>query len=216
MTTSDDSKNAGKAKHGGEFLRRDILKYSAGTFATVSLSSLTFGCGGGSNSPERYLIDSTVVKTTERMIGFPYLKPSVPATPLPPFTMPDPANPAQSPNGGIALTWNQLDHVAEYKSLGYGEWWFAGPLAIAQRNDLMPPSFNMASVAKKTKLLNFFAMTDIHITDKEAPNQLISLQQGDPGYSGNNTSIYSPIMLSTTHVLDAAIQTANVLHKNNP
>ena len=44
---------------------------------------------------------------------------------------------------------------------------------------------------------------------------MIYLQQLDPTYSGTNTSIYSPIMMYTTHVLDAAIQTANALHKKN-
>jgi metallophosphoesterase (TIGR03768 family) len=63
--------------------------------------------------------------------------------------------------------------------------------------------------------LNFFAIADIHITDKEAPNQLICLQQLDGTYSGTNTSIYSPVMMYTTHVLDAAMQTANALHKRN-
>jgi len=79
----------------------------------------------------------------------------------------------------------------------------------------MPGGDAYATPARKTKLLNFFAITDIHITDKESPNQLIYLQQNNPNNSGQNTSIYSPIMMYTTHVLDAAIQTANALHKNN-
>jgi 3',5'-cyclic AMP phosphodiesterase CpdA len=65
-------------------------------------------------------------------------------------------------------------------------------------------------------LLNFFAMTDIHLTDKEAPNQLIFLQQNLPGFAGQNSSIYSGVMLYTPQVFDAAIQTANALHKKDP
>ena len=38
-----------------------------------------------------------------------------------------------------------------------------------------------------------------------------------PGTFGNtNTSAYSPVILSTTHVLDAAVQTINALHKRTP
>jgi len=80
----------------------------------------------------------------------------------------------------------------------------------------MPGGDAYPTPTRYTKFLNFFAITDIHITDKEAPNQLIYLQQEDPTNSGTNTSIYSPVMPYTTHVLDAAIQTANALHKNNP
>jgi len=59
-------------------------------------------------------------------------------------------------------------------------------------------------------------MTDIHLTDKEAPNQLIFLQQNLPGFAGQNSSIYSGVMLYTPQVFDAAIQTANALHKKDP
>jgi 3',5'-cyclic AMP phosphodiesterase CpdA len=80
----------------------------------------------------------------------------------------------------------------------------------------MPDGYHAASVAQKTRLVNFFAMTDIHLTDKEAPNQLIYLQQSLPGYAGPNSSIYSGVMLYTPQVFDAAIQTANALRRNNP
>ena len=77
--------------------------------------------------------------------------------------------------------------------------------------------------------MNFFTMSDIHITDKESPSQLIYLQQlyypnlFPPPYDklGHypwswETSVYGPVMLYTTHVLDAAVQTINALHKKNP
>jgi metallophosphoesterase (TIGR03768 family) len=172
------------------------------------------GCSGSDgNQVAGYPIDSTVVKTTERMIAFPYTPAS---NPLIAGTMPNPADPPYSPNGGTALTWDKLNQVAEYENLGYGLWSFGWPLAMVQRTDIMPTGYNAASVTKKTKLLNFFAMTDIHLTDKEAPNQLIYLQQGNAGWAGQNSSIYSPVMLYTPHVFDAAIQTANALHKINP
>ncbi len=62
-----------------------------------------------------------------------------------------------------------------------------------------------------TRLLNFFTITDIHITDKESPAQAIYF-----GYKGGVSSAYSPVMLYTTHVLDAAVQTINALHKKKP
>ena len=77
----------------------------------------------------------------------------------------------------------------------------------------MPAGYAAASRTRMHRLLHFFAISDIHITDKEAPNQLIYLQQQDPANAGKQTSIYSPVMMYTTHVLDAAIQTINVLHQ---
>jgi len=62
-------------------------------------------------------------------------------------------------------------------------------------------------------LLTFFSMSDIHIVDKESPAQAIYGAFASPaGFGETNTSAYSPIMLSTTQVLDAAVQTINVLH----
>jgi metallophosphoesterase (TIGR03768 family) len=108
-----------------------------------------------------------------------------------------------------------LNQVASYTKLGYGNWTFGSGLPIKQRYELMPSTYRNPTPVRNTKFANFFAFTDIHITDKEAPNQLIYLQQFEPG-SCTNTSIYSPVMMCTTHVLDAAIQTANALHKQNP
>ena len=75
----------------------------------------------------------------------------------------------------------------------------------------MPTNYSGASINNATRLLNFFTITDIHITDKETPAQAIYF-----GYKGGVSSGYSPIMLYTTHVLDAAVQTINALHKKEP
>ncbi|MCE1245623.1 MAG: TIGR03768 family metallophosphoesterase [Firmicutes bacterium] len=101
-----------------------------------------------------------------------------------------------------------------YDKYGYGVWSYGPGLAPEVRTDIMPEGYNTSGVTQKTKLLNFFTISDIHITDKEAPNQLIYLQQINPTI-GTGTSVYSPIMPYTTHVLDAAIQTVNALHKKN-
>ena len=73
---------------------------------------------------------------------------------------------------------------------------------------------------EEKKLLNFFTITDIHITDKESPNQLIYLQQLKDKYPEHPihrqaTSVYSPIMPYTTHVLDAVVQTVNGLNRED-
>jgi metallophosphoesterase (TIGR03768 family) len=204
--------------YGKGLTRRNFIKYSARTFAGISLGSLICGCGSSSSIPPMasYPIDATVVKTTERMIAFPYIKAS--AAP-PPGHMPvpgDPSFPASSPNGGTALTWDQLCQIPDYDKLGYGKWTYVEwPLPLVERTDIMPAGYSVVSVTQKTRLMNFFAMTDIHLTDKEAPNQLIRLQQSLPGYAGQNSSIYSGVMMYTPHVFDAAIQTANALHRKN-
>ena len=213
--SGDDPKEGIDSRFSGKVTRRDFIKYTAGTAAFISWGSFTYGCGSSSSPPTTgYPIDSTVVKTTERMISFPYTPASNPVV----FgTMPFPADPLQSPNGGNALTWNELSQIPDYDKLGYGKWTYINwPLPVVPRLDIMPTTYSAASVAKKTRLLNFFAMTDIHLTDKEAPNQLIFLQQNLPGFAGQNSSIYSGVMLYTPQVFDAAIQTANALHKKDP
>ena len=98
--------------------------------------------------------------------------------------------------------------VEEYAPNGYSSWEFgkhvdAGPL--------LPDGSAVGTYNPIETLLTFFSMSDIHITDKESPAQL--LYSGVTGTFGDtDISDYSPIILSTTHVLDAAVQTINVLH----
>jgi metallophosphoesterase (TIGR03768 family) len=173
--------------------RREFLQFTAGAAAAISLGSwhsVTYAIGG-SRQVQRYPIDADVVTTRQRMLAFP----------------------KDLPSPGLAAP--QLPQVARYDELGYGKWTFGPALPVVQRTDLMPANYRNPSPVRNTKFLNFFAFSDIHITDKEAPNQLIHFQQMEPA-AYNNTSIYSPVMMYTTHVLDAAIQTANALHKQNP
>lgn len=179
--------------------RRDFVKYSVGTVAGLYLSSaLQPGCGGTAKVAEYPIDPSSVVKTTERMLSFPM--------------------PAQvtTPNSGSGLCPTELKLVSQYGQYGYGAYTFGAGLPVEKRFDLMPAGYGAALPARLTRLVNFFAMTDIHITDKESPNQLIYLQQGDPAMGGPNTSVYSPVMLTTTQVLDAAVQTINALHQQSP
>jgi metallophosphoesterase (TIGR03768 family) len=187
--------------------RRDFLKYSGGTAACLYLGTLTTGCGSNSSGYfysgqiAKYPIDTTVVTTTDRVLS---------------FTMPQQP---PGPNSGTGLYLTELHLVDQYSNYGYGTWQFSGEgLQIKPRFDLMPSSFpaTAAALTRLQQFSNFFAITDIHITDKEAPNQLIFLQQLDAANSGTNTSIYSPVMAYTTQVLDAAIQTVNALHQKKP
>ncbi|MCX5810416.1 MAG: TIGR03768 family metallophosphoesterase [Proteobacteria bacterium] len=111
-----------------------------------------------------------------------------------------------------------LDEVSKYSQYGYGTWKDGKGIDDGKRTDIMPAGYTGALATKKAKLLNFFTISDIHITDKESPSQLIYLQQLIYPSAGKApwsfvTSIYSPVMLYTTHVLDAAVQTINALHK---
>lgn len=100
--------------------------------------------------------------------------------------------------------------LSKYKQYGYGNWHYGPGLDSVKRLDIMPANYNGASVTNTAKLLNFFTITDIHITDKETPAQAVFF-----GYKGGTSSGYSGIMLYTTHVLDAAVQTINAIHKKN-
>jgi metallophosphoesterase (TIGR03768 family) len=114
-----------------------------------------------------------------------------------------------------------LEEVSKYNQYGYGTWKDGKGIDDGKRTDIMPAGYTGAAATRRAKLLNFFAVTDIHITDKESPSQLIYLQQLiDLSKSRAPwsfvTSVYSPVMLYTTHVLDAAVQTINALHKREP
>ncbi len=170
--------------------RRQFLRYSAGTLLGCSVGSFSFGNVARIGSERMYLIDKPVSTTVDRMIAFPK---------------------AVAP--GLAKS--ALQQVSRYSELGYGKWTFGSGLPVVPRSDLMPAGYLETLPRQHSRLMRFFAFTDIHITDKEAPNQLIYFQGAEP-YAFGNTSIYSPVMLYTTQVLDAAIQTVNALHQTRP
>jgi metallophosphoesterase (TIGR03768 family) len=102
------------------------------------------------------------------------------------------------------------DAVSKYKQYGYGAWHYGSPLEYEKRLDIVPATYTGASVTNDEKLLRFFTISDVHVSDKESPSSAIYLGLKDgisPGYSA--------VMLDSTHVLDAAVQTINVLHKQN-
>jgi len=101
--------------------------------------------------------------------------------------------------------------ISKFSQYGYGNWKHSSGLTYQKRLDLMPSVYNDISVTHTAKLLNFFTMSDIHITDKESPAEMVYY-----GYKWGVISGYSPAMLYTTQILDAAVQTVNALHKQNP
>jgi metallophosphoesterase (TIGR03768 family) len=191
---NDDQKQSIDSTMSSKITRREFIKVSAGTVACISLSPMLFGCGSSSGTKVAgYPIDSTVSTTLQKTVKL-----------------------SQSFSGTIAA--NDLQNIAEYDSKGYGVWTDGGPLVSVLRKDIMLTGYSPKTVNNPAKLLRFFAITDIHTIDKESPSQLIYIQQAkdaDPK-AATNTSIYTPAMLYSTHVLDAAIQTVNALHKQNP
>ena len=101
--------------------------------------------------------------------------------------------------------------ISQYEPNGFGHWHYGPGLDAGKRLDLMPTTYTATSVTNAARLLNLFTITDIHITDEESP-----VQADFAGYHGGNSSAYSPVMILTTQVLDAAIQTINALHKQKP
>ncbi len=166
--------------------RQFVITLSAGMLVLALAFS---GCAKNTETPQNqaasYPIDSKVVTSLDRTI------------------MPVPV-PLNSPAPVIT-------DIAEYSQKGYGLWQYGPGLGYEKRLDLMSPAYNPGSAASTARLLNFFAISDIHITDKESPAQVIYF-----GTKAGSISAYSPVMLYTTQNLDAAIQTVNALNKQKP
>ena len=103
------------------------------------------------------------------------------------------------------------DDIANYSAYGYGYWNYTQGLSYERRLNLTSPGYVNRSVTNNARLLNFFAMTDVHITDEESPASAIFF-----GIFSNESSAYSPVMLLTPQVLDSAIQTINIQHQQKP
>jgi hypothetical protein len=124
--------------------------YGLVLLAVILIFSL-LGCSknGGQNQSQvqGYPIDSRVSTTLDRTV------------------MPVPV-PATSPK-------ILPSEVSRYTQYGYGLWQYGGGLDYEKRLDLMPVDYKAASAIDTARLLNFFDMTDIHVTDKESPAQAI-------------------------------------------
>jgi len=147
-----------------------------------------------------YTSDSSAQQSSVPMAGYP-IDPKV-VTTIESTVIPVPV-PSNSPK----LLPND---VSKYSQYGYGVWKPGAGLKAQKRLDIMAPSYTGTSVTKASNILRFFTMSDIHITDIQSPAQTIYF--GLKGQAGMS-SAYSPIIPYTTHVLDAAVQTVNLLHK---
>ncbi|HEX9014314.1 MAG TPA: hypothetical protein VF813_12380, partial [Anaerolineaceae bacterium] len=168
------------------------MKYSAGTVACLYLGALTTGCGGGTNyagtQVTQWPIAKDVFTTVQQQV-----------LPVPVSASAPQINPRD---------------LTLYSEFGYDAWHMGAGMPHTVWNTIMPPGYVKAPNA--ARLLSFFAMTDIHIADKESPAQPLYvgwMAANGPNY---NTSAWSPVVLATTHVLDAAVQTINALHKVAP
>lgn len=160
-----------------------VTKRFLGVVGTGMLAASLAGCGNG--PLEEYPIASEVFTTRQKIVV-----------------------PGLSPWGVNTLF---PFEVAQYEQNGYGSWRYGSGIDAGKLTDIMPANYDGSSVTNTARLLRFFTITDIHITDKESPAQAITM-----GFRGGSLSAYSPVMLYTTHVLDAAVQTINALHKKNP
>jgi hypothetical protein len=105
--------------------------------------------------------------------------------------------------------------VSLYGVHGYSAWQLGPGEDAGRRFDLMPAGY--AGAANAARLLSFFSMSDIHITDKESPAQVPYYGWNAPFQtSGLYSQAYSPVLLATTQVLDAAVKTVNALHRQSP
>ncbi len=223
-------------------LRRDFLKYCAGFTATLGLEFSALGkvlAAGGIVPVPTYPISPTVYTTLDQTI-MPATWPALPIPDgLPTNHTPIWAGVAPSDIENYIDTTSPTDPGNSY-GVWYGNWlpaWGANPGPGSGSPYLIPdmasvPSFGTSSASAwppdqpgATTLLTFFTMSDIHICDKESPARAFNSGYMYPqpeltnpldgaSQPAGNSSCYSGIVLSTTQVLDAAVQTINYLHRN--
>jgi metallophosphoesterase (TIGR03768 family) len=104
-----------------------------------------------------------------------------------------------------------IDQDSLFEQYGYGHFSYGHGLDCQKRLDLMPKNYKEPTANDSAKrLARFFTITDIHITDKESPAQCIFFRNSK---FDNAISVYAPLMLYTTQMLDATVQTINDIHK---
>ena len=197
-----------------KMLRRDFLKCCASSAAVLGLGISPFGA-----------LDKVLASAGG-------LRASVPTYPIPasyiasPYTTLDKTVTLVAPSSTIIFPC-QLDL---YEQNNYGFWNVAGDGSPAgDPFDYVCPGLGAESTPQTptnplnaAMLLAFFTISDVHICDKESPARVLYYGAYYPnvknseGQSVGNSSAYSGIVLYTTHVLDAAVQTINALHQVTP
>lgn len=154
-----------------------------------ALLSVSPGCSGGDGPaapPQRLPIASELLTTRQRVV------------------LPDPS-PWATPS-------IQPSDLASYQAAGYGTWRYGPGVDAGRRLELMPSGYTGAQVTATARLATFFTFSDTHLTDEESPAGAVNF-----GYLvGGNSSAYSGVMLYTTQVLDAAVQTVNAIQRERP
>ena len=177
----------------GIFRNGMVYLASSNTPSGGTVTSFTYGMAGDKPVAGRWIlagypIDSTVFTTVDHTIAI------IPV-----------------PSSSLVLYPYQVSNYTEY---GYGRWNYGPGLPYQRREDLLRPGYNNTSVVSTARLLNYFTITDIHITDEESPVSAIFL--GYMTTEAGASSAYSPVMMLTTQNFDAAVQTINALHLRNP
>jgi metallophosphoesterase (TIGR03768 family) len=103
--------------------------------------------------------------------------------------------------------------VSNYAVYGYSAWKWGLGEDEGQQLTNMPAGYPGATNA--ARLFAFLSISDAHITDKESPCQAIYFSYQESG-TNSVSACYSPVMLYTTQVLDAAIRTANAVNRLLP
>jgi metallophosphoesterase (TIGR03768 family) len=209
--------------------RRHFLKYCAGSATVLGLEFSSFGPFGRQvlaaakrPSVPSYPISRDVQTTLDTTVV-------TSGTPVLP-------NPLADPPAYASIYPCQISLYAQNE---YGEWALNPEGAPYCKIDMhsnintVPPT--AVPDPSAATLLSFFTISDVHICDKESPAQSVynAYQYPYPGIlpsgalvvppdpilgakPGGGISSYSGIILYTTHVLDAAIQTINALHQVTP
>ena len=96
---------------------------------------------------------------------------------------------------------NQLE---DYAKKGYGKYVKSKGLDYVVRTDLLKSGYSVDTKKSRTSLLSFFTMSDIHITDIQSPAQALAF-----GKKPGMVAAYSPTIMYTTQVLEAAVESVN-------
>ncbi len=102
--------------------------------------------------------------------------------------------------------------VPLYEVFGYSAWQVGPGLAYVKRTDLAPG--NTRAQRGASFVVFHHDRHPYHRQGIPGTAELRRLER-DPTVQ-NLSSAYSPVILSTTHVLDAAVQTINALHEKKP
>ena len=203
-----------------KLLRRDFLKYCAGSAAVLGMEL----------SPLAALQKALAARATSVVVPVTYQIPETyvagPYTTLSQIVVPDWSGIASPFPAGFYPS-----DLSLYQQNSFGVWNQVTSGLAYQAPDMATGAVNSTSALPSdgTPLLTFFTMSDVHICDKESPGRCIGysynypaimteldVDSGENAYPIGNTSSYSGIILYTTHVLDAAVQTINALHQVSP